>query len=61
MSQIIKEEDITRIEIINHSSPYFEIGRAFVARAKKDFEKITFSVQDEGRTLKIFLSKKEDV
>ena len=43
-------ETITRLEIINHQDG---TGREYV---KYNCEKIELSIQDEGRTLKIFLS-----
>jgi len=48
---------VTRFEVIDHSLPYTEAGRVYT---KRDIEKLEFSVQDEGRTLKVFISKNNE-
>jgi len=40
----------TRVEVINHKSDRFEIGRVLVYRGD-----IEVSLQDDGKTLKIFI------
>jgi hypothetical protein len=53
----INEEIITRIEIINHAQNEMSIGRILTLHKElNDFESIEASVQDQGRTLKIFLN-----
>ena len=44
---------VNRVEVIDH---YNEIGRAFVFPPKADVE-VELSYQDNGKTLKIFLTK----
>lgn len=44
---------ITRLEIINHAKNNLEIGRVLTTRG---FTSLEASIQDEGRTLKIFIS-----
>ena len=51
-------EKLDRIEIINHAgtSKFIKFGRCFSAmKLIDDFDKLTFSLQDGKRTLKIFL------
>ncbi len=43
-------DSINRVEIINHNSSQFEIGRIFTFRGK-----IETSLQDDNKTLKIFI------
>ena len=43
----------TRLEVIDHQTP--ETGRVYT---KKDCQKVELSIQDDGKTLKIFISKK---
>lgn len=50
-------EKITRIEVIDHQSEPI-IGRAYT---KWNCEKVELSLQDGGKTLKIFISKKEEL
>ena len=45
----INESKLTRVEVIDNN------GRSYVHWSKKP--KITLSVQDEGRTLKIFIKE----
>lgn len=49
-------DKITRIEVIDHQSEPI-IGRAYT---KHNCEKVELSLQDDGRTLKIFISKKKN-
>lgn len=46
--------NVTRLEVIDHQT--LETGRVYV---KKDCEKVELSLQDFGKTLKIFISKKD--
>lgn len=46
--------NVTRLEVIDHQTP--ETGRVYI---KKDCEKVELSLQDFGKTLKIFISKKD--
>lgn len=50
---------ITRLEIINHhTNDEKEFGRAYTYRADKSL-KVQLEIQDDGRTLKVFLSRKD--
>lgn len=46
---------VTRVEVIDH---YHNVGRAYVFPPKADVE-VELSYQDDGRTLKILISKKK--
>ncbi len=46
-------ENVTRLEVIDHQTP--ETGRVYT---KRDCEKVELSIQDFGKTLKVFISKK---
>ena len=48
-------EKVTRVEIINHQDG---IGRVFT---KYNCQKVELSLQDDERTLKIFISPKEEL
>lgn len=48
--------DVKRLEIINHAKNNLEIGRILTLRAGKDFTVLDASIQDDGLTIKIFLS-----
>lgn len=50
-------EKVTRVEVIDHQSDPM-IGRAYT---KYNCQNVELSLQDDGRTLKIFISKKEDL
>ena len=50
-------EKVTRIEVIDHQSEPL-IGRAYT---KYNCEKVELQLQDDGRTLKIFISKNLDL
>ena len=53
----LNEEKITRLEVINHASNDRPIGRILTLYKEiHDFDNIEISVQDGGRTLKIFLN-----
>lgn len=45
-------DKVTRVEVIDDS------GRAYV---QCDIEKVSFDIQDEGRTLKVFVAKPIDM
>lgn len=52
----IDEEKITRIEIINHADNDYNVGRLLTLHKElKDFDSVEISIQDGGKTLKIFL------
>jgi len=54
----IDTKKIDRIEIINHAgtSEYINFGRCFGAfKELNDFNSLVFSLQDDNKTLKIFL------
>ncbi len=52
----IDETKINRIEVINHATNELPIGRLLALyKLMGDFESIEISVQDGGKTLKIFL------
>ena len=46
---------VTRFEVINHTST--GEGRAYIKYGNLEIE---FSIQDEGRTLKVFITENED-
>lgn len=49
-------KDITRFEIINHAQNKYEKGRLKTFRIEADFKEIQVSIQDDGKTLKVFLA-----
>lgn len=49
---------INRLEVIDHTSTAKTFGRAFVKWDDRNFL-VTLSLQDDGRTLKIFLRNKD--
>ena len=54
---------VNRLEIINHAKNRYGTGRLLTLYQELgDFDGLGFSLQDDGRTLKIFLDsyKKED-
>jgi hypothetical protein len=52
----ISTEKITRLEVINHAQNNMITGRLLtIYKNEKHFKSLGFSVQDEGRTLKIFM------
>lgn len=50
-------DKVTRIEVIDHQSEPI-VGRAYT---KYNCEKVELQLQDDGRTLKIFISKNPDL
>lgn len=54
--QIVNIDEIDRIEIINHAKNTLRHGRLLTLyKEMNDFEEIEVSIQDDGKTLKIFL------
>lgn len=51
-----KEEKISRFEVIDHSDEHDPKGRIFYFSGE-----IEYSIQDEGRTLKVFCNKKSEL
>lgn len=53
----IDDTKITRIEVINHAKNTHQFGRLLTLyKELEDFGSIDISIQDGGRTLKIFLN-----
>jgi hypothetical protein len=53
----IDDNKISRIEIINHASNDYPIGRLITLhKSLGDFDIAEISIQDGGRTMKIFLN-----
>lgn len=51
-----KKVEITRLEVINHTTNHYPIGRILTLyKLLKQFNSIELSYQDGGKTLKIFL------
>jgi hypothetical protein len=48
--------NITRLEVINHASNSHPIGRVLTMYETKDFTAVDAEFQDDGKTLKIFVS-----
>ena len=48
--------NITRLEVINHAKNDHPIGRLLTMYETKDFRNIDMQFQDDGKTLKIFVS-----
>ena len=52
----IEIEKITRLEVINHAENDKQIGRLLTLyKELEHFKILEFAVQDDGKTLKIFL------
>ena len=50
---------VTRVEVIDHTKPYEQGGgRAYVFNVQNSIDNLTveLSLQDKGRTLKVFIS-----
>lgn len=57
----IDETKITRLEVINHATDNHPIGRLLTLyKELDDFDHIELSVQDGGKTLKIFLVRNNE-
>ena len=55
----IEVRNVGRLEIINHATNDKNIGRLLVLyKELGHFDKLDFQVQDDGKTLKIFLTSK---
>lgn len=55
--QEIDLKDVTRLEVFNHANNYLKVGRVLTLyKSDKDFIIIDASLQDQDRTLKIFIS-----
>lgn len=51
---------ITRFELINHANNKHTLGRLIsLYKSEGDFGGIYFSLQDNGKTLKVFISSEE--
>lgn len=49
-------EKINRLEVINHAKNRLPIGRVLTLyKELNDFDSIEISIQDDGRTMKIFI------
>lgn len=60
MTVKIDTTKINRIEIINHAKNNHSIGRLLTLyKELSDFDNIEISIQDDGRTMKIFLDSQE--
>ena len=58
--KLIDQSKISRLEIINHAKNDLPIGRVMTLyKSTRDFDSIEVSLQDEGKTLKIFLDNEE--
>lgn len=54
-------EKISRIEVINHASNRYSIGRILTLyRELEEFDSIEISIQDNGRTMKIYISSDKE-
>ncbi len=52
-----KLEKVTRFEVINHGNNKKPIGRLLTLyKELEDFNEVELSFQDDGKTLKIFIS-----
>lgn len=55
--QLPEVDRVTRLEVINHAKNSMQVGRLLtVWKEMGDFEDIDFDLQDNGKTLKIFLN-----
>lgn len=53
-----KITEVNRLEVIDWTKSNGGVGRAFVKRVKDNFE-VYYQMQDDGKTVKIFLIDKE--
>lgn len=61
MYKKVNTEKITRLEVINHAKNNKPIGRILTLyKELKDFDFLDIDLQDGGKTLKIFLSSKNE-
>lgn len=47
---------VTRFEVIDHREGMLRSGRVFTTSVMDGVERVELSMQDDGRTLKVFLS-----
>lgn len=50
-------DNVTRVEVIDHTKPVDEGGGRCYVKWEKDI-KVEVSLQDDGRTMKIFIEKR---
>jgi hypothetical protein len=61
MEKSIDLEKISRIEVINHANNRYPIGRVVTLYKELDeFDSVEISIQDDGRTMKIFVSSNKE-
>jgi hypothetical protein len=54
-------EKISRIEVINHAKNRYSFGRILTLyKETEDFDSIEISIQDNGRTMKIFIDSNQE-
>lgn len=54
-------EKISRLEVINHAKNRLPIGRVLTLyKELNDFDSIEISIQDDGRTMKIFIDSNKE-
>jgi hypothetical protein len=54
-------EKISRLEVINHAKNGLSIGRVITLyKELNDFDSIEISIQDDGRTMKIFINSNKE-
>lgn len=54
-------EKISRIEVINHAKNRYSFGRLLTLyKESEDFDSIEISIQDDGRTIKIFIDSNQE-
>jgi hypothetical protein len=54
-------EKISRIEVINHAKNRYSVGRLLTLyKELEDFDSLEISVQDDGRTMKIFINSNKE-
>lgn len=58
--EAINTDKVTRVEVIDHAKG-LEEGSGRVCVYWKDTSKMKLSFQDEGRTLKVFISNPQDI
>ena len=54
---VFDQDKINRIEFINHANNRYKIGRIFTMyQDMDDFNSVEVSIQDDGMTMKVFIS-----
>jgi hypothetical protein len=54
-------EKISRIEVINHAKNTYSVGRLLTLyKELEDFDSLEISIQDDGRTMKIFINSNKE-